>query len=90
MPAAGKTIMAPPPAIMNAVTLGESPECSPVISTWNAWYQSGPGTVTITKVDGPNIELDFSFPMGGKVSNKAMGSFTLKGHLKSPCYFIMP
>jgi hypothetical protein len=86
-PAVGKTITFPMGAI-NTVTVGESPECSPLVSTWNSWSLAGAGTVTFTKVDGPNVEFDFSFPMGGKLGNKAAGSFTITGKVKTPCYFI--
>jgi hypothetical protein len=88
MPAAGITANYAVPTI-NSVTVAESPECSPLVTTWNMWSQAGPGTVTFTKVDGPNVEFDFSFPMGPKHSNKAAGTFTIKGHVKSPCFFVM-
>ena len=87
-PAVGKSITVPVNATSTVVDMRESPTCAGSRLTWKGWALAGPGTVTFTKVDGGKIEFDFSFPMGGKLSNGAAGSYTLKGSIKSPCYFI--
>jgi hypothetical protein len=89
-PAVGKTLPAVK-SLLPTVNLTEAADCSPSIATWSVWSLASDGSVTITKVDGPNIEFDFTFPLAGsgKPDAKGFGSFTFKGHVKSPCYFIM-
>lgn len=66
----------------------ENPACTSDPTMTNSWSLAMPGTLTFSKVDGPNVEMDFSFKMGAKHGGKALGTFTLTGNIKSPCYVI--